>query len=87
MPHGEVDILAREIDVMQGRRDAQIDARMFLGKTPKTIDQPFGGKVRRRADGEDAGALTLKQAFRADGNAVKGIAQDREIFASRLGND
>jgi hypothetical protein len=29
----------------------------------------------------------LKQVFCADGNSVEGIAQDREVLASHLGND
>ena len=85
--HGKIDILAREVDVMQRRRHAQIDARMLLGKSAEAIDQPFGGKVRRRADGEDAGALALQQALGADRNAIEGVAQDSEIFAPSLGDD
>jgi hypothetical protein len=46
MAHGKVDILAREVDVMQRRRHAQIDAWMLLGEPAQTVDQPFRGKVR-----------------------------------------
>ena len=83
MAHGKVDILAREVDVMQRRRDAQIDARMLLGKSAQTIDQPFGGEIRRRADGERPGALALEQAFGAERNAVEGVAQGGEVFAAQ----
>ena len=60
---------------------------MRLGKAAKSIDQPFGGKIRRRADGNDAGALALDQALRADGNAIKGISQNDKILATGLGDD
>jgi hypothetical protein len=46
MSHGKVDILAREVDMMQRRRHTQIDARMFLGEAAQAVDQPFRGKVR-----------------------------------------
>ena len=58
-----------------------------LGKTAQSVDQPFGGKIRRRADGKDAGALALEQALGADGNAIKGVAQHGEVLAARLGDD
>ena len=60
---------------------------MLLGKAAEAVDQPFGGEIRRRADGEDAGALALKQALGAERNAVERIAQDGEIFAAGLGDD
>jgi hypothetical protein len=46
MAHGEVDVLAREIDVMQCRGYAQVHAGILLGKPAETVDQPLGGKVR-----------------------------------------
>src|SRR5262245_38074816 len=71
---------------MQGRRHAKINVGMFFGKTAKAIYQPLGGKVRRGTNGKSTGTLTLKQAFRADGNTVEGVASDREVVASGLGN-
>jgi hypothetical protein len=86
MPHSEIDVLAREIYVVQRGGYAQINARMRLGKTAQSVDQPFGRKIRRGADGNDAGALTLDQALRADGNAIKGISQNHQILPTGLGN-
>ena len=48
--NGEIDILAREVDMMQGGGHAQVDARMLFGKAAEAVDQPFGCEVRRRAD-------------------------------------
>ena len=87
MAHGEVHILAREVDMMQRRRHAQIDARMFLGEAAQAIDQPFGGKVRRRADREGAGTLALEKALGAERDAVEGVAQGGEVLAPSLGDN
>ena len=87
VPHREVDFLAREVDVMQRRGHAQIDAGMRLGKVTEPVHQPFGGKIRRSADGEHAGVLPLQQPLRADGDAVERVAHDGEIVAACLGDD
>ena len=87
MPHGEIDVFAREVDVMQGRGDPQIDAGMRLGKSAQAVDQPFGGEVRRGAHGEHAGGLALQQTLGADRDAVERVAKDGEVFAARLGDD
>ena len=84
MADREIDLLAREIDVMQRRRDAQVDLRMRLGKMAEPMHQPFGGKIRRRADREHACVLPLQQPLGADGNAVERVAHDGEIVAARL---
>src|SRR5215467_11357864 len=87
MADGEVDVLAGEIHMMESRRHTQIDMRMLLGETAQAVDQPFGGKIRRRAHGEHAGILTLEQLFGADGNAVEGVADSRKIVAPSRSND
>src|SRR4026209_967357 len=60
---------------------------MLLGEAPETADEPFCGKVRRRADGEHAGALPLKQPLGADSDAIEGVAQDREVLPTCVGDD
>ena len=87
MANGEIDVLAREVHVVQRGRHAQVDARMLLGKAAQAVDEPLGGKVRRRADGKRAGGLALEQPLGADGNAIEGVAQDREVLAPGLGDD
>src|SRR6516165_7902515 len=59
---------------------------MFLGKAAETIDQPFGGEVRRCAHGKRTRALALEQPLGADRNAIESIAQDYEVFAPGLGD-
>ena len=77
MPDRKVNLLARKIDVMQRGRDAQVDAGMRLGKMTEPVHEPFGGKIRRGADGQHAGILALQQPLGADRNAVQRIAHDR----------
>jgi hypothetical protein len=87
MPNGDVDILAGEVDVMQGRAYPQIDGRVLLGKPAQPMHQPFGRKIRRRAHGEHAGVLAAQQSLGAVGDAVERIPHGRQIAAARLGND
>src|SRR5262245_51973282 len=51
------------------------------------MDQPLRGKIRRGADRERAAALALQQPLRSVGDAIEGIAHDREIGAASLGDD
>src|SRR4051794_26052821 len=60
---------------------------MRLGKVPETVDEPFGGEIRRGADGERTRALALHDARRAERNPVEGVAQHGEIIAPGLGDD
>ncbi len=71
VPYGKIDVLPGEVDVMQGGGDAQVDAGMRLGKPAKSVDEPFGGEVRRGADGEDTGALALDETLGADRDAIE----------------
>ena len=83
----KVDLLAREVDVMQRRGNPQVDAWMRLGKMAEPMHQPFGGEIRRSADGEDAGVLTLQKPLGADGDTVQRVAHDVEIVAARFRDD
>jgi hypothetical protein len=83
----DVYVLAREVDVVERRADAQVDARMGLGEAAEAVHQPLGGEVRRRGHGQHAGALSLQQAFGPGGEAVEGVAHHLEIRAPRLGDD
>ena len=87
MADRKIDLLAREVDVVQRRRDPQVDVRMRLGKVPETVDQPLGGEIRRGADGEHARALALHDARGAERDPVEGVAQHGEIIAPGLGDD
>ena len=42
----EIDILAREVDVVQRRAHAQVNARMQFGETAKPMHEPLGGEIR-----------------------------------------
>ena len=85
--NGQVDVLAREVDMMQRGADPEIDLGVGLGETPQPMHEPLGREVRRRADGEHAAALALQQPLRSSRDAVEGIAHDDEIGASGLGDD
>jgi hypothetical protein len=87
VPDGEIDILARKIDVMKSGADAQVDPGMGFGKPAQAMHQPFGCKIGRRAHRERTSGLALEQPFGAGGYPVKGIANDLEIGATRLGDD
>jgi len=85
--NGEIDVLAREIDVLRRGAYAQVDLRMRFGEATQAMDQPLGCEVRRGGDGERATALTLQQTFGAAGNAIERVAHDGEVGAARLGDD
>src|SRR5215212_1498749 len=87
MANSKVHLLARKIDVVQRGGDAQIDPRMRLGKMAEPVHQPFGGEVRRGGYREHAGVLSLQEPLGAHGDAVKRVADNREIVTSGLGDD
>ena len=87
MADRDVDILAREVDVVERRADAEVDARVGLGEAAETVHQPLRGEIRRGRDGENAGALPLQQTFGPGGEAVEGVAHNLEIRAPRIGDD
>jgi hypothetical protein len=70
VPHGRIDLLAGKVDMMHGCRNAQIGTGVRLGKMAEPMHQPFGGKIRRGADGKETGVLPLQQARRSCRNAI-----------------
>ncbi len=72
--------------MMHRRGDPEIDFGMSLGKPAEPIDQPFGGKIRRCADGQNAGVLALQDALGASGDAVERVAYHVEVFATGIGD-
>ena len=84
--NGKIDVLAREVDMLQRGADPEIDLWVDLGKTAQTMDKPLRREIRRRADGEHAAALPLQQALRPGGDAVEGITHDDEIGAAGFGD-
>ena len=87
MADREIDFLAREVDMMQGCRHAQVDVCVRFGKMPEPVHQPLGGEIRRRADGQDAGILPFEQPLGAERDPVQRIADDGQIVAARFGDD
>ena len=86
MTNGEVDVLAREVDVMRRSADSEIDLGMCFREPPQPVDEPLRSKIGRGADGERAAALTLQQPFGAIGDPIERVAHDREIGAPALGD-
>ena len=87
VPDRQVDVLAREVDVMQRRRHPQLDLGIGLREAAEPVHQPLGREVGRRADREDAGGLPLQQPLGAERDAVEGVANDVEVVAAGLGDD
>ena len=54
---------------------------------PEPMHQPLRGEIRRSADRQNAGVLTLQKPLGADRNAVQSIAHDGEIVAAGFGDD
>ena len=74
---GEIDVLAREVDVMQRRRNPQVDLGVRLGEAAEPVHEPLGGEIRRRADRQHAGPLALQQALGAERDPVERVAHAR----------
>jgi hypothetical protein len=85
MPHGEIDLLAREVDVMVGRDDAQVDARMCFGKAAEAMHQPLCREIGRGGNCNDVGVAALGQPFGTSGDAVEGIAHNTEVIPAAAG--
>ncbi len=83
----DIDILAREIDVMKRGAYPEVDRRVDLGKAAKTMHEPLRREVGRRTDGENPRTLPLEQTVGSGGDAIRGIAHDKEIITSRRGDD
>jgi hypothetical protein len=46
MSNGKVNFLTREVHVMHGCGDSEVDVGMGFGKSAEPMDKPFGGKIR-----------------------------------------
>src|SRR5262245_25597553 len=81
-----IDVLACEVDVMHGGQHSKVDLGMDLGKSPKPMDEPLSGEIRRGTHREHARTLTLHQTLCAVGDVVKGVAHDPQIFPAGIGD-
>ena len=82
----KVNVFTCEINVMHCRGYPEIDVRMRLSESTEPMYEPFGGKVRRRADCQNPGGLTLHKTFCPDSNPIQCVADHCKIFATSLGN-
>ena len=87
MTHGEVEVLAGEIDVLERGGQLEHDRRMLLGKAAEPVHQPLAGEIGRRADRERAGLVLLQQGFGAERQLVEGVTHHGEIAAPGGGDD
>src|SRR5215472_1401882 len=87
MTYCHVDLFAREVDMMQRRGNTKVNAGMLLGKVAEPMHQPFGSKVRRSADSENACVLPLQQPLGANRNPIQRVAYDREVVPACFCND
>src|SRR5215469_16870717 len=83
----DIYVFAREIDVMQRARYAEVDFGMYFCKAAEPMDEPLGSKIRRCAHGQHARTLPLYQALGFHGDTVKRLAHNRQIIAPGIGND
>src|ERR1700731_4562967 len=85
--HGHLHILAGEVASVHGSGESQVYLGMALCKFSQPMDQPLGGKIRRRADRQGARTLPLDEAFGCDGNAIECVANLDEVRATGLRDD
>ncbi len=81
----DVEILARQIDLLGRARYAQVDLRMGGAEAAEARQQPFrreGGQHRRA---EHPAGVVLMEAPRRPGDAVEGDADLGEIGLRRIG--
>src|SRR5215469_9282203 len=83
----DIYVFAREIDVMQRARYAEVDFGMYFCKAAEPMDEPLGSKIRRCAHGQHARTLPLHQALGSHGDTVKCVAHNRQIIAPGIGDD
>ena len=81
-----IDVLPREVNVLQRGADAQVNPRMVLGEPSKAMDEPLAGEVGRSGHGQHASVLALQQTLGSDGEPVKGIPHHFKIRSSRVGD-
>ena len=86
MSNRNVHLLTREVDMLHGRGDSEIDL-MGVCKLTKPMHEPFGGKVGRRADCQNARGLALNKTRSAKGKSIECVPDDGKILAAGFGND
>src|SRR5262249_59493746 len=84
--NAEIDVLAREVDMMRGRTDPEIDLGVNLGEAAQSMHEPLRCKIRRGGDSKRAAALALQQPLGSVAYAVESIAHDNEVGTARLGD-
>src|SRR5215472_135364 len=87
MTDRKIDIFTGKVDVVHGCREVQLYFGVCPGKPSETVNQPFGGEVRRGTDGERASALTLSQLLGSKRDPVEGIVYHSKIIAACAGDD
>ncbi len=87
VPDRDIDILAREIDVVKRGAYPEVDRWVDLSKAAKTMHEPLRREVGGRTDGENPRTLPLEQTVGSRGDAIQCIAHHNKIVASHLGDD
>ena len=88
MSDRDVDIVAREVDMVRRRRNPQIHVRDdFSANRPSRLTSHFAAKSGDVLTVENAALLTLQQPFGADGDPVQCIADHGQVIASSFGED
>jgi hypothetical protein len=86
MPNSSVDLLSRELDVMHACGYSKIDFRMGLSKPTEPMHEPFGRKIWRCADCQNAGGSALKDTIGTNGYSIECITHYGKVLATGLGN-
>ena len=58
--NAKIDVLAREVDMLRGRTDPEIDLGVNLGEAAQSMHEPLRCKIRRGGDSKRAAALALQ---------------------------
>ena len=58
--NAKIDVLAREVDMLRGRTDPEIDLGVNLGEAAQSMHEPLRCKIRRGGDSKCAAALALQ---------------------------
>src|SRR6516225_10729561 len=83
----DVHVFTCEVDMMHRGGYPKVNLRMSLGEVAKPVDQPLGGKIGRRAHGQHARTLPLREALSPHGDAIEGVSHDGQIITAGIGNN
>src|SRR6516165_6879520 len=83
----DIYVFAREIDVMQRARYAEVDFGMYFCKAAEPMDEPLSSEIRRCTHRQHARTLPLHQALGSHSDTVKRLAHNRQIIAPGIGDD